>query len=375
MPVTGETETASKETMRAAFFSELGPAQTVEIGDLPVPVPGPTDVLVAVEIAVINPVDTLIRSGRWPTLTPLPFVTGRDLAGTVTAAGAGSGFSPGDRVWSNSLGHAGRQGTCAEYAVVPGDRLYPLPEGTVAAEAVTVFHSAATAFIGLHHRARARARAGQATLVGGAAGGIGSALVRFASEAGLRVIATARPGDHARCFEQGASEVFDFADPSLADRVLDAAPGGVDIHWDTSGRMPLNMMEPMTASGGKIIVAAGAEPQPPGTSLPPIFTRDISVIGFVISLATATELADAAEAINRHLASGALTAKAASTMPLGKTPKRTRSSNPASQPGPSSRSAGDYELEHQPLAACAGHLAEEAPKPRHGPGITPRAAG
>jgi NADPH:quinone reductase-like Zn-dependent oxidoreductase len=71
------------------------------------------------------------------------------------------------------------------------------------------------------------------------------------------VIATARPGDHARCLEQGASAVFDFGDPNLAGRVLDVAPGGVDIHWDTSGRMPLNAMEPMTASGGKIIVTAG----------------------------------------------------------------------------------------------------------------------
>jgi NADPH:quinone reductase-like Zn-dependent oxidoreductase len=310
-------EITSKATMRAAFFSEPGPAEAVEVGELPVPVPGPTDVLVAVEVAVINPVDTLIRSGRWPTLMPLPFVTGRDLVGTVIAAGAGSGFSPGDRVWSNSLGYAGRQGTCAEYAVVPGDRLYPLPDGAAATEAAAAFHSAATAFIGLHHRARARA--GQTILVGGAAGGIGSALVRFASEAGLRVIATARPGDHARCLEQGASTVFDFGDPSLAGRVLDAVPGGADIHWDTSGRMPLNAMEPMTASGGKIIVTAGAEPQPPKTSLLPIFTRDISVIGFVISLATATELADAAQAINRHLASDGFPTKAAGTMPLGKT--------------------------------------------------------
>ncbi len=308
---------ASKATMRAAFFGEPGPAEAIEVGELPIPVPGPTDVLVAVEVAVINPVDTLIRSGRWPTMMSSPFVTGRDLVGTVTAAGSGSGFSPGDRVWSNSLGHAGRQGTCAEYAVVPGDRLYPLPDGAVATGAAAALHCAATAFTGLHHRAHARA--GQTILVGGAAGGIGSALVRFASEAGLRVIATARSGDHARCLEHGASAVFDFGDASLADRVLAVAPGGVDIHWDTSGRMPLNAAEPMTASGGKIIISAGVEPQPPRTSLWPIYTRDISVIGFVISLATTTELADAAQAINRHLATGGFTTKGASIMPLGKT--------------------------------------------------------
>jgi NADPH:quinone reductase-like Zn-dependent oxidoreductase len=307
-------QATSKATMRAAFFAEPGPADVVKIGELPVPVPGPADVLVAVEAAVINTVDTLIRSGRWVTLTPFPFVTGRDLVGTVTAAGPGSGFSPGDRVWSNSLGHAGRQGSCAAYAVVPGDRLYPLPDGADVTEAAAAFHSAGTAFIGLHHRARARA--GQTILVGGAAGGIGSALVRFATEAGLRVIATARPGDHASCLEQGASAVFDFSDPDLPARVLEVAPGGADIHWDTSGRMPLNALASMTGPGGKIIVTTGAEPQPPKTTLLPILTRDISVIGFVVSLATITELADAAQAINRHLASGAFTTKATSVMPL-----------------------------------------------------------
>lgn len=309
-------QVTSKATMRAAFFAEPGRAEAVKVGELPVPVPGPTDVLVAVEAAVIDPVDTLIRSGRWPTLTPFPFVTGRDLVGTVAAAGSGSAYSPGDRVWSNSLGHGGRQGSCAEYAVVPADRLYLLPDGAVVTEAAAAFHSAGTAFIGLHHRARARA--GQTILIGGAAGGIGSALARFATEAGLRVIATARPGDHARCLEQGASAVFDFEDPELPGRVLEVAPGGADIHWDTSGRMPLNALASMTAPGGKIIVTTGVEPQPPKTSLLPIFSRDIHVIGFVISLATVTELAEAARAINRHLASGGFTGKGTSVMPLDK---------------------------------------------------------
>ena len=300
--------------MRAAFFRQPGPADVIEVGELRIPEVGQTDVLVAVEMAVIDPVDTLIRAGHWPTLMPLPFVTGRDLVGTVAVAGAGSGWSPGDRVWSNSLALAGRQGSCADYAVVPADRIYPLPANAVAAHAASVFHSAATAFVGLHHRAHARV--GQTILVGGAAGGVGSALVRFASEAGLRVIATARPVDHDRCLAEGASVVFDFGDANLARRVLDVAPGGADIVWDTSGKMPLNPMGALTAAGGQIVVTAGSDPQPPGTSLLPIFTRDISVIGFVISLATTAELSDAATAINRQLANGGLSPNPGEVMSL-----------------------------------------------------------
>ncbi len=148
--------------MRAAFITEPGPPEAIQVGELPVPVPGPTVVLVAGEVAAVKAADTFSRSGRYPTPMPLPFVVGRDLVGTVTAVCPGSGFAPGERVWCNSLGHGGRQGSCATYAVVPADRLYPLPDGAEPAAVVAAFHPAATAFIGLHHRVCARS--GQAIL-------------------------------------------------------------------------------------------------------------------------------------------------------------------------------------------------------------------
>ena len=148
--------------MRAAFITEPGPPEAIQVGELLVPVPGLTDVLVAVEVSAVNPADTFIRSGRYPTPMPLPFVVGRDLVGTVTAVCQGSGFAPGERVWCNSLEHGGRQGSYATYAVVPANRLYPLPGGAEPAAVVAAFHPAATTFIGLHHRVCARA--GQAIL-------------------------------------------------------------------------------------------------------------------------------------------------------------------------------------------------------------------
>ena len=58
----------------------------------------------------VNQVDTYIRSGRYPVSMPHPFVVGRDLVGTVAAASQeSSGFTPGQRVWCNSLGHGGRR--------------------------------------------------------------------------------------------------------------------------------------------------------------------------------------------------------------------------------------------------------------------------
>jgi NADPH:quinone reductase-like Zn-dependent oxidoreductase len=138
------------ERMRAAYITELGPAEAIRVGELPVPVPGPTGVLVRVEVVVVDPVDTMVRSGAYRTPTPFPFVVGRDLVGTVAEVGAGvAGFPAGDRVWCNSLGHGGRQGSFADYAVVPGERLYHLPAGVDPVGAVAVAHPAATAYLAL----------------------------------------------------------------------------------------------------------------------------------------------------------------------------------------------------------------------------------
>src|SRR3954454_19576634 len=115
--------------MRAAWIDQLGPAESIRYGELPVPSYGATDVLVQVEATAVNPVDTFVRSGQYHTPLAFPFVVGRDLVGTVAALGSGaSHFAVGDRVWSNSLGHAGRQGAAAEYTAVPCERLYPLPD-------------------------------------------------------------------------------------------------------------------------------------------------------------------------------------------------------------------------------------------------------
>jgi NADPH:quinone reductase-like Zn-dependent oxidoreductase len=75
--------------MRAAYVTELGSAEKIQIGELPRPTVGASDVLVRTQALAVNSVDTLIRSGRYPTLTPLPFGIRRDLVGIVAAGGDG----------------------------------------------------------------------------------------------------------------------------------------------------------------------------------------------------------------------------------------------------------------------------------------------
>jgi NADPH:quinone reductase-like Zn-dependent oxidoreductase len=284
--------------MRAAYLTELGGPEVIRIGDLPQPEPGPTDVLVRVEAVAVNPVDTFIRSGAYRTPIPMPFVVGRDMVGTV-----------GDRwVWTNSLGHAGRQGPTAEHAVVPADRLYPLPPGVDPVSAVAVLHPAATAWLAL--AGHARVRPGERLLVEGAAGNVGRVLVELGVQMGARVTATAAPADHDELRVLGAEAVVDYHVPDIG--------SGYDVAVDCSGRNELARTADLMNLGGRIVVLAGMATT---VTVPAraLYLRDVAVLGFVISNATAAELAAAARWINDRLGRGGLRPRGLRTLGLRET--------------------------------------------------------
>lgn len=313
MQASSEPDVDLPATMAASYITELGPAEAIQIGELPVPIPGPTEVLVSVEAVAVNPVDTFIRAGRYQTATPFPFILGRDLVGTVFHAPVGTGFTTGERVWCNSLGHDGRQGSFAQFAIVSADRLYRLPPGADPITAVAVAHPAATAYLALFRHGQLRP--GHTVYVGGGAGNVGRAAITMAAEAGVRVIAGARPADALACKAAGAESVVDYADPELAARIRERVPGGVDAYWDTSGRGNLEHAPRSVAIGGRILLTAGRQ-SPLPVSAWHLYTRDVSLRGFVISRATATDLVDAASLINELLANRRLTVRIADEWPL-----------------------------------------------------------
>ena len=295
--------------MLAAYIDRLGPAAQIRHGPVPEPRPGPTDVLVEVIATTVNPVDTFVRSGVFATPMDFPFVIGRDLVGRVAEAGAG--FGEDELVWCNSLGHGGRQGAAAERAVVPAERLYRLPGGVDPIEAVAVVHPGATAYLALF--THGDLHPGETVLVLGGGGNVGSALITLAVEAGATVVATASARDIEHCRSLGAAEVFDYRDPSSADRLRGL--GGVDLHLDSSGTNDLDLAVDLLAFRGRVVLLAGARSTP---VLPAgrLYMKDCSIRGFVISHATSAELAEAAVALNRLMATGRLRPRAVERFPL-----------------------------------------------------------
>jgi NADPH:quinone reductase-like Zn-dependent oxidoreductase len=107
----------------------------------------------------------------------------------------------------------------------------------------------------------------------------------MAAQAGARVIAAARPAEHERCRQAGAAVTVDFAEDGLVERVTEHAPEGVAVVWDCGGHLPLEVASEIVAEGGRILTTAAPSARV-DVPLWRLYTRDVSVIGFVISGAT-----------------------------------------------------------------------------------------
>ena len=139
--------------MKAAYIEMTGAPDVIRYGDLPKPIPKDREVLVRVECASLNPVDTYIRAGVIAMPLPKPFILGCDLAGTVEAVGPKvTRFRVGDRVWGSNQGLLGRQGTFAEYCCPSEDWLYPLPASVRTEDAAALALVGITAHLGLFWR-------------------------------------------------------------------------------------------------------------------------------------------------------------------------------------------------------------------------------
>jgi NADPH2:quinone reductase len=212
--------------MKAIIVREFGDADVMKIEEVPVPEAGAGQVLVRIEAAGVNPVDTYIRTGTHSQKPNLPYTPGKDAAGVIEAAGDGvTGFTSGNRVYTaGSL-----SGTYAEYALCAENEVHHLPENVSFEQGAGVFVPYATAYRALFQKAGGKA--GERVLVHGASGGVGIAAIQWAKNAGLTVIGTASSDEGKRLAkEQGADQVFDHSKENYLAEILDATGGkGVDI--------------------------------------------------------------------------------------------------------------------------------------------------
>lgn len=294
--------------MRAVGFTEFGgPSVLHVINDLPVPEPGPGQVLVHVAAATVNPTDIGFRLGgrKLPDGVVPPYIPGMDLAGVIDSVGPGvSGWAEGERVMAAVSPWLPSGGAYQEYRLVDADQLARVPDGVSLELAATLPMNGMTVRTALDMLALP---AGAVLAVTGSAGAVGGYAIQLGKHDGLTVVADAAPADESLIRSLGADHVVPRGD-GFAAAVRSIFPDGADALLDAALVGPPALAA--VRDGGQLIAVRPFQGET---------TRDIKVSlvlvgGHLHEGARVAELADLA-------AKGVLTLRLAEAMPTERAPE------------------------------------------------------
>ncbi|KAB7742663.1 zinc-binding dehydrogenase [Parvibaculum sedimenti] len=261
--------------MRAIRCVNYGEPSALAVEDLPEPVPGPGEVLVAVEAAGLGYVDALFVRGTYQVKLPLPFVPGSEVAGTIEAVGEGL---PGELIGNRVMALSSR-GALAEKLALPAFLCSTIPDEMSAEAAAGFLVSYCTALYGLE--TCGKLQPGETVLVLGAAGGVGMAAIDVAKAMGAKVIAAASsPEKRAAAKAHGADEVLDYSDPEWR-KALDALTEkrGVNVVYDPVGGAYSETAFRCLAPGGRHLVVGFANGEIPKLPLNLALLKRASLVG------------------------------------------------------------------------------------------------
>jgi NADPH:quinone reductase-like Zn-dependent oxidoreductase len=224
-----EGDGAANGSMKRVLVDHYGGPEVVQVVEDDVPRPGPGEVRVRVLAAGVSFTDALIRAGTYLGGPKPPFTPGYELVGIVEELGLGcSRLRKGDRVGALTVWGADAESVC-----VPEAYAVKVPEDLDPAEVVCLVFPYMTAYQMLHRTARVTS--GEAVLMHGAAGRVGTAVLELGSLADLRLIGTAAAGDLQKVEELGAVAI-DYQHEDFTARVRELTDGeGVDVVIDGIG--------------------------------------------------------------------------------------------------------------------------------------------
>jgi NADPH2:quinone reductase len=214
--------------MKAIRVHQPGGPEAMQLEDIPAPTPGEGQALVRLQAIGVNFIDTYKRSGLYA--IPTPFTVGEEGAGVVEAVGPGViDVQPGERVVYSNV-----QGSYAEYAVVPADKLVKIPAGLEPKIAVASMLQGMTAHYLTH--STYPLKAGETCLIHAGAGGVGLLLIQMAKMIGATVITTASTEEKRALAKQAGA---DYALPyeGFDQKAREITGGkGVDVVYDGVGQ-------------------------------------------------------------------------------------------------------------------------------------------
>lgn len=301
--------------MKAIIVREYGEPEVMKVEAVETPKASGNRVLLRIEAAGVNPVDTYLRTGIHAHAPNLPYTPGKDAAGVVEAVGNEvTKFKPGDRVYTaDSL-----TGTYAEYSLCTDTQLGRLPDNVSFEQGAGVWTPYATSYRALFQKAAAKS--GETVLIHGASGGVGTAAIQWAKNAGLNVIGTASSDEGKELAKQrGADAVFDHTDEDHLGDIRDFTGGkGVDIIIEMLANVNLERDFEALAMFGRIVVVGnrGSIQFTPRLAM----TKDATIYGMSLFNSNAEARAEIHAAIYKGLSEGWLDPPVSREFPLADAP-------------------------------------------------------
>ena len=298
--------------MKAIRVHQFGDPSVLQLETVPIPQPGPGQVLVRVRAAGVNPYDTYMRSGGYGDKNPeLPYTPGSDAAGVVDSVGPDTdGFEPGTRVYTTGT----LSGAYAEYALCAKDQVHLLPEQIGYSQAAVLYVPYATAYRALFQFAQAKPA--ETVLIHGASGGVGIAAIQWARSFGLRTIGTAGSDMGLKLIaDQGAEHSFNHNSPGYQEEILEASKGRrVNVILEMLANANLARDLKILAHRGRVVVIGSRG----DVQIAPrdLMIRETTVMGMLIWRTPADEATEIYAAIEAGLKNGTLQPVIAAEFPL-----------------------------------------------------------
>jgi NADPH2:quinone reductase len=301
--------------MRAIVVREFGGPEVMKIEEVAPPTARAEQILIRVRAIGVNPVDTYIRSGTYARKPTLPYTPHADIAGTVEAVGSGvTKVKPGDRVYAYMTDAGG-----AELAAAAEWQVQHLPERVTFQQGAALGVPYGTAWRAL--LIKARARPGEAVLVHGASGGVGSAAVQIARAHGMQVIGTAGTAEGLRLVrEQGAHHVLNHRDADYMKQIPALTGGrGVDVILEMMANVNLDRDLEVIAPRGRIAVIGNRG----RVEIDPrkMMGKDGTIVGMTLFNTTTEEFAEIHAGLIAGLENGTLNPVIGKELPLDQAPQ------------------------------------------------------
>lgn len=264
------------ETMRQIRFAEAGGPEVIAVETVPVPRPGPGQVLIEVVAAGVNRPDIMQRSGNYPPPKGATAVPGLEVAGRIVALGEGADeLAIGDEVCALVI-----SGGYAEFTLAESGHCLPKPKPLSLVEAAGLPETYFTVYSNVIERGRLKA--GESFLVHGGSSGIGSTAIQIAKHHGARVFATAGSEEKcAFCRELGADAAINYREADFAEEVKRLTEGkGVDVILDMVGAAYLAKNIASLAVEGRLVQIAFMQGyRVESLNLTPIMLKRLTVTG------------------------------------------------------------------------------------------------